>query len=129
MYRDPQETLVQPVRMHLLASGKYSLIFSPMLVILLVTGCDNHGVVKGRVSHCVPACQVDQVCDNTRLECVCNNSCTVSGAICDPSGSGQIGTCSVNAATGCYSIGGLAPCPTAGQICAVGSSACAAPVS
>jgi len=55
----------------------------------------------------------------------CDNPCTVSGPVCDPGGSGQIGTCTQDPSTGCYSLSGLTDCTVAGQTCAAGENACA----
>lgn len=57
----------------------------------------------------------------------CHNPCSTAGPICDPAGSGQIGTCTLNAITGCYSVTGLAACLDFATTCVAGATACLPP--
>jgi hypothetical protein len=96
-----------------------------VLSAMLFAGCGT-GILGNddNVGTCSPACQSGQRCDTSILSCVCDNQCTTAGSICDPAGSGQMGSCTRDASTGCYSITGLAPCPAAGQTCAAANTGC-----
>jgi hypothetical protein len=95
------------------------------LFLFTFAGCV--GTMKSEQPSDCPDCQVGQHCDSTALTCVCDNRCTAAGPICDPSGSGQIGTCTLDETTGCYAITDLAACPVPAETCSAGAFACVGP--
>jgi hypothetical protein len=85
--------------------------------------CADGHIGVGEAS-CEPACQADQGCDPASHACVCQNTCAVVGSVCDSAGSGRMAVCTLNAASGCYSLGPLTACPSSGQSCPAGGTAC-----
>ena len=105
---------------------QYQLASSGLLAVLL-GGCSTGTLGDEAAKPCSPACQNGQHCNTTDGICDCDNPCAAEGSFCDAFGSGQIGTCAHDGVTGCFSVASLADCPTAGETCAVGAGACAAP--
>jgi len=75
-------------------------------------------------------CPTGQHCDAasaaTPATCTCDTDCVLATTTCDPAGSNQLGTCLLDAATGCRALS-LAPCADPNQVCPTGAAACACP--